>query len=47
MGNITYIRMRHGFLYLVAFIEEALTIDVPEIANSDQGGHFTSEGYTR
>jgi len=69
--DITYIRMKHGFLYLVAFMDwfsryvvawelsdnletdfvlkalrRALSIAVPEIANSDQGSQFTSLEYT-
>ena len=69
--DITYIRLRSGFLYLVAFLdwfsrrvmawelsdtlempfvlscaEAALERAVPEIINSDQGSHFTSERYT-
>ena len=69
--DITYIRLRGGFLYLVAFmdwfsrrvmawelsdtlempfvlscVEAALEQTVPEIINSDQGSHFTSERYT-
>ena len=69
--DITYIRLRGGFLYLVAFldwfsrhvvawelsdtlempfvlscIETALGHAVPEIVNSDQGSHFTSERFT-
>jgi len=70
--DITYIRLRGGFLYLVAFLdwfsrrvvawelsdtlempfvlscaEVALKQAVPEIINSDQGSHFTSERFTR
>lgn len=67
--DITYIRMRHGFLYLTAYLdwfsrfvlswrlstsleiefcleaaEEALMrYGNPEIENSDQGSHYTSE----
>jgi putative transposase len=69
--DITYIRLKGGFLYLVAFLdwfsrrvmawelsntvempfvlscaEAALGQAVPEIINSDQGSHFTSERYT-
>lgn len=69
--DITYIRLRGGFLYLVAFLDwfsrrvmawelsdtlelpfvlscadAALQRAVPEIINSDQGSHFTSERYT-
>jgi putative transposase len=69
--DITYIRLRGGFLYLVAFLdwfsrlvvawelsdtlempfvlscaETALECAVPEIINSDQGSHFTSEKFT-
>ena len=69
--DITYIRMRHGWLYLVAFLdwfsryvvawelsetlemgfvlacsEAALSRSIPEIVNSDQGSHFTSERFT-
>lgn len=69
--DITYIRLRSGFLYLVAFLdwfsrrviawelsdtlempfvlscaEAALEQAVPEIINSDQGSHFTSERFT-
>lgn len=69
--DITYIRMRSSFLYLVAYmdwysryviswrlsdslkndfvieaLEEALETAIPEIANSDQGSHFTSGAYT-
>lgn len=68
--DITYIRLKHGFCYLVAFIdwysryviswelsstmdiefclraqEKALSIATPEISNSDQGSHFTSEQF--
>jgi len=71
--DITYIRMKHGFMYLVAYLdwfsryivswrlatsleiafvleaaEEALeNYGAPEITNSDQGSHFTSEQHTR
>lgn len=69
--DITYIRLRSGFLYLVAFLdwfsrrvvawelsetlempfvlscaEAAFEQAVPEIVNSDQGSHFTSERFT-
>jgi putative transposase len=69
--DITYIRMRSSWLYLVAFLdwfsryvvawelsdtlemgfvlscsEEALSRGRPEIINSDQGSHFTSERFT-
>jgi putative transposase len=69
--DITYIRMRGGFLYLVAYMDwfsryvvawelsdtletefvlkalrHALSIAIPEIANSDQGSQFTSIDYT-
>jgi putative transposase len=69
--DITYIRLRRGFMYLVAFLdwysrfvvawelsdtlemefvlaccEEALGRAVPQIVNSDQGSHFTSERFT-
>ena len=69
--DITYIRLRGGFLYLVAFLDwfsrlvvawelsdtlelafvlscadAAFGRAVPEIINSDQGSHFTSERYT-
>ncbi len=69
--DITYIRLRGGFLYLVAFLDwfsrlvvawelsdtlempfvlscadAALGRAVPEIVNSDQGSHFTSERFT-
>jgi len=69
--DITYIRLRGGFLYLVAFLdwfsrlvvawelsdalemsfvlscaETAFGRTVPEIINSDQGSHFTSERFT-
>jgi putative transposase len=70
--DITYIRLVHGWLYLVAVldwfsrlvmswaldqtlemgfvmeaVEKALTQGKPDIWNSDQGGHFTSEVYIR
>lgn len=75
--DITYIRTREGFVYLVAFLDwysryvlswrlsdtlqngfvlqalkDALCfvddcgLQVPDICNSDQGSHFTSEAYT-
>jgi len=69
--DITYIRLRSGFLYLVAFLDwfsrrvvawelsdtlempfvlscadAAFGQAVPEIINSDQGSHFTSERFT-
>lgn len=75
--DITYIKTRDGFVYLVAFIDwysryvvswhlsdtlqnefvlQALEyalcfvkdcgLSIPDIANSDQGSHFTSEAYT-
>lgn len=69
--DITYIRLRGGFLYLVAFLDwfsrrviawelsdtlelpfvlscadAAFGQAVPEIVNSDQGSHFTSERFT-
>jgi len=69
--DITYIRLRSGFMYLVAFMDwfsryvlawelsdtletefvlkalrRALSIAIPEIANSDQGSQFTSLEYT-
>jgi putative transposase len=68
--DITYIRLAHGWLYLVAVldwfsryvlsweldqtlemgfvmgaVERALAQAIPEIMNSDQGSHFTSEPY--
>jgi len=68
--DITYIRMRSGWMYLVAIIDwysryilawqleqsleiefvtetvkRALSINTPEIFNSDQGSHFTSSQY--
>ena len=70
-ADITYIRLRGGFLYLLAFLdwfsrlvvawelsetlelpfvlscaEAAFGQAVPDIINSDQGSHFTSEQYT-
>lgn len=69
--DITYIRLREGWMYLVAFLDwfsrfvvawelsdrlempfvlscanAALQRWTPEIVNSDQGSHFTSERYT-
>lgn len=69
--DITYIRLKHGWMYLVAVIDwhsryivswqldqtlempfvltavkSALRQAKPEIWNSDQGSHFTSEHYT-
>jgi len=69
--DITYIRLKHGWMYLVAVIDwysryivswqldqtlempfvltavkSALLQAKPEIWNSDQGSHFTSEQYT-
>lgn len=69
--DITYIRLKHGWMYLVAVIDwyaryivswqldqtlempfvltavkAALRQARPEIWNSDQGSHFTSEQYT-
>jgi putative transposase len=69
--DITYIRLKHGWMYLVAVIDwysryvvswqldqtlempfvltavqSALRQAKPEIWNSDQGSHFTSEQYT-
>jgi putative transposase len=69
--DITYIRLKHGWLYLVVVIdwysryvvswelsdtleidfvlrttERALARAKPEIFNSDQGSHFTSQKYT-
>lgn len=68
--DITYIRLVHGWMYLVAFLDwysryvvaweladtlemgfvlscrdAALQVATPEIVNSDQGSHFTSERY--
>jgi len=68
--DITYIKLEHGWAYLVAFIDwfsryvvswelsstldigfclsaldRALETAVPEISNSDQGSHFTSEQF--
>ncbi|NDU80025.1 MAG: IS3 family transposase, partial [Ferrovum sp.] len=68
--DITYIRLRQGWMYLVAIIDwysryviswevdqtlempfvlscvdRALEMDTPEIWNSDQGSHFTSDSY--
>jgi putative transposase len=70
--DITYVRMRRGFLYLVAILdwysryvlawevsntldtafclealERALAQGQPTIFNSDQGGQFTSQAFTR
>jgi putative transposase len=70
--DITYIRLLHGFVYLVAVIdwfsryvlswklsitmekefciealEESLTVDLPDIFNSDQGSQFTSPEFTK
>lgn len=69
--DITYIRLKSGWMYLVAIVdwysryivawelseslemafvlacaEAALEVAVPEILNSDQGSHFTSERFT-
>jgi len=69
--DITYLRLKHGWMYLVAVIDwysryilswqldqtlemsfvltavkSALSQAKPEIWNSDQGSHFTSEQYT-
>ncbi len=69
--DITYIRLKGGWMYLVAFLDwhsryvvawelseslgmdfvlrcadVALSIAVPQIINSDQGSHFTSERFT-
>lgn len=69
--DITYIKLEHGFCYLVAIIdwysryviawelsntldidfclrtqERAYALATPEIFNSDQGSHFTSEKFT-
>lgn len=68
--DITYIKLEHGWCYLIVFmdwfsryvvswelsptleiafcitaLERALKISVPEISNSDQGSHFTSEQF--
>lgn len=68
--DITYIRMRQGFVYLTAFLDwfsryvlsfelsvtldvdfvfeagkRALSVGIPEIANSDQGVQYTSQVY--
>jgi putative transposase len=68
--DITYIRLAHGWIYLVAVVDwhsryivsweldqtleigfvlramrKALTQATPEICNSDQGSHFTSDQY--
>jgi putative transposase len=70
-GDISYIRLAHGFVYLVVVMDwysryilswglsitlekefciqalvDALGISKPEIFNTDQGGQFTSEGFT-
>jgi len=70
-SDITYVRLAHGFVYLVVVmdwysryvlswglsitlekefciqaLENALGISKPEIFNTDQGGQFTSEGFT-
>lgn len=70
--DITYIRLKHGFAYLVALIdwysryvlawrvsssldlsfclemldEALLKFTLPDMHNSDQGSHFTSQEYT-
>jgi putative transposase len=69
--DITYIKLKDGFCYLVALLDwfsryvitwtlaetldidfcienlqRALELNIPEIHNSDQGGHFTSPQYT-
>jgi len=69
--DITYIKLEHGFCYLIAIIdwysryivswelsntldvdfclralERAYEIAIPDIMNSDQGSHFTSERFT-
>lgn len=69
--DITYVKLAHGFCYLIALLdwfsryvitwqlsetlelpfclenlEQALQINKPEIHNSDQGSHFTSNQYT-
>ena len=69
--DITYIKLEHGFCYLIAIIdwcsryvvsfelsntlnidfcltalERAYEIAIPDIINSDQGSHFTSEKFT-
>jgi len=69
--DITYIRLKHGWLYLfaildwysrfvvawsldqtlavgfvIAAMEQALAWHTPEICNSDQGSHFTSNDFT-
>ena len=68
--DITYIRLRHGWMYLVAMldwysryvvsweldqtleigfvlvaVQRALALAQPDIVNSDQGSHFTSQRY--
>ena len=70
--DITYIRMRGSFMYLVAYmdwfsryvvswelsdtleddfvisaLEEALKLNRPQIANSDQGSQYTGKGYVQ
>ena len=70
--DITYIRLRQGWMYLVAFLDwfsryvvawelsdtleiefvlscrdQALSVAIPRIINSDQGSHFTSERFTK
>jgi putative transposase len=70
--DITYIRLRQGWMYLVAFLDwfsryivawelddtleiefvlacqsQALSIATPQIINSDQGSHFTSQRFTK
>ena len=70
--DITYIRLRAGWMYLVAIldwfsrfvlaweldqtlempfvllaVEQAMSIALPEIWNSDQGSHFTSPQYVQ
>jgi len=69
--DITYIRLRQGWMYLVAFLDwfsryvvawelsdtlqiefvlscrdQALDTATPQIINSDQGSHFTTERFT-
>lgn len=69
--DITYVPLRHGFMYLVAVmdwytryvlswrlsntlegyfcidaLEEALSINKPEIFNTDQGSQFTAKAFT-
>ena len=43
--DITYIPMKHGFLYLTAIIDWHSRCIKPEILNSDQGCQFTSQKY--